>query len=494
MSSLVLQQARSYVKRGWSVIPINPKSKTPAIPSWKEFQERFPTDQELAQWFDGANANRNIAVVTGKISSIVVLDFDGPEGMNTLHTMGVRSTIMSSTGKGKHLVFQRPEEGRGNSVRTLPGMDIRGDGGYVIVAPSIHPSGRRYAWVLDAMTPPKFPETLLGATVAQAESKNPTGWVSDALAGMQVGNIDNTLFKICSRLRRDGYTKEDALVLLAPHAAEAGATPDHLPAKIDHVWGTYEAEGRSGALKGVKGSDLLSSHLTTEWAIKNLLPTPGILFLVGMQGIGKTWMTLDMATTFSTAPAKWLGLFDVPKPMRVLYIDDESSQNLLADRLRLITSGRSFNPELVEFVIKPGLDLRNENDLSAVSAKVEEFGAQVLVLDSYSCFHIGDDNSSEHTLNMMSILKKLASKYGLAIVVVDHMATAAVFDKTRLKTSNDIAGNKIKARQADSMISLEKADGLVAATHTKSRYCREVPPFFVRLNDGPGFVYPEAKY
>jgi replicative DNA helicase len=66
------------------------------------------------------------------------------------------------------------------------------------------------------------------------------GWVSTALGGMKNGNIDDTLFAVCSRLRGDGYTAEDARILLQPHAEKAGAEPGHLEAKIENVWTRYE--------------------------------------------------------------------------------------------------------------------------------------------------------------------------------------------------------------------------------------------------------------
>jgi len=46
------EDAKKFVDLGFSVIPINPKDKTPAIASWKQYQERRPTNQELHEWFD----------------------------------------------------------------------------------------------------------------------------------------------------------------------------------------------------------------------------------------------------------------------------------------------------------------------------------------------------------------------------------------------------------------------------------------------------------
>ncbi len=75
----VLQIAREYVANGLSIIPIKTDgSKSPSIPSWKPFQERKPTDEELQTWF-GNGSNNGIAIICGSVSgNIEVPDFDDP--------------------------------------------------------------------------------------------------------------------------------------------------------------------------------------------------------------------------------------------------------------------------------------------------------------------------------------------------------------------------------------------------------------------------------
>ncbi|MEW6215599.1 MAG: bifunctional DNA primase/polymerase, partial [Nitrospirota bacterium] len=65
-----LEWAKWYVSKGFSVIPIKHKGKEPAIFSWKGYQDKLPTNEELVEWF-GNNSKNNIAIVTGKISNIV---------------------------------------------------------------------------------------------------------------------------------------------------------------------------------------------------------------------------------------------------------------------------------------------------------------------------------------------------------------------------------------------------------------------------------------
>ena len=71
-----LEAALEYADRGWSVIPIRAGTKLPAI-SWKEYQLRHPTEDEIYKWFE--NTNNDIAIICGTISKLIVVDTDDAE-------------------------------------------------------------------------------------------------------------------------------------------------------------------------------------------------------------------------------------------------------------------------------------------------------------------------------------------------------------------------------------------------------------------------------
>jgi hypothetical protein len=100
----------------------------------------------------------NIGVPTGLASGLVVLDVDvGKTGDESLWDLQERfeqlpATVMALTGGGGfHYLFLHPGAGikvRNSTSAIGPGLDIRGDGGYIVVPPSSHKSGRRYEWEL----------------------------------------------------------------------------------------------------------------------------------------------------------------------------------------------------------------------------------------------------------------------------------------------------------------------------------------------------------
>jgi hypothetical protein len=76
------------------------KCKTPCIIGWKEFQNRLPTEQEVSGWFD-ENPDANVAIITGKISNLVVFDLDSQDAVDYAENEGgFPDSVKVKTGKG----------------------------------------------------------------------------------------------------------------------------------------------------------------------------------------------------------------------------------------------------------------------------------------------------------------------------------------------------------------------------------------------------------
>src|SRR6185295_2822425 len=242
----MLNWALKYLNLGYCIVPLRPKSKEPLIP-WREYQTKKSTEQEIKNWWQ-SYPMANIGIVTGKVSGIAVVDLDGPEGIKSGSSLKLVSTVTVRTGNGKQLYYSDPEGLCRNSVKKIPGVDIRGEGGYVVAPPSLHPNGSKYSFltpVLGVTKLPVFPMNIFADSVSMMDTTivsvvKEESWIAKALEEMKDGNIDETLFRICSRLRNDGYSELDAKVLLQPHAERVGAISGHLEEKIKNVWSRYE--------------------------------------------------------------------------------------------------------------------------------------------------------------------------------------------------------------------------------------------------------------
>jgi hypothetical protein len=146
-----LDYALFYVSYGLSVIPLKPGEKVPLI-KWEQYQKEPPSIAEVQKWFK--DTDNNIAIVCGKVSgNLVVIDFDDVEVYNKFMKeidAGLKDIIENTwlvkTGKGYH-IYLRVSTDKPIKIGKLPKVDIKGEGGYVVAPPSLHPSGKNYEFV-----------------------------------------------------------------------------------------------------------------------------------------------------------------------------------------------------------------------------------------------------------------------------------------------------------------------------------------------------------
>lgn len=175
MSSIeILTAALRFAATGCSVVPVmSDGSKRPGIGSWKEYQHKLPTADELQEWFRSA---RGVGLITGRISgNLEMLELEGravADGMHTqLKEMAADAGLaelwerlntgyceMTPSG-GLHWLYRLDGEVPGNTKlarRPGPrdGVDVlaetRGEGGFVVVAPTegvCHPSGNPWSLI-----------------------------------------------------------------------------------------------------------------------------------------------------------------------------------------------------------------------------------------------------------------------------------------------------------------------------------------------------------
>ena len=145
----MLDEALAYLRRGRSIIPIHlsqkgDKCEKKPLINWIEYQKRLPTEDEVREWWRRW-PSEGIALVTGKLSGVVVVDVEkgGP-------TDGLTPTVISKTGGGGfHYLYRQPEAPIKNSVKSVAELtDVRGEGGLIVLPPSMHGSGNRYEWLI----------------------------------------------------------------------------------------------------------------------------------------------------------------------------------------------------------------------------------------------------------------------------------------------------------------------------------------------------------
>lgn len=147
MANNLLQAALKYAQQGWHVLPLKARDKTPLIERGVKAASSDPK-QVAAWWKKWPTAN--VGVACGP-SGLVVVDLDGEQAAASwaalVGELGLpQKPYTNKTARGRHVVFARPAGViiRNSSGKLAKGIDVRADGGYIVVPPSIHPSGAPY--------------------------------------------------------------------------------------------------------------------------------------------------------------------------------------------------------------------------------------------------------------------------------------------------------------------------------------------------------------
>ena len=205
----LLRSALALAQRGAHVLPCSPGGKTPATA--RGFKDATIDPAAMVRWW--AKCDYNIGLATGRVSGFFVVDVDGHDGEAALRSLEGENGALPQTvevitgGGGRHLYFSMPSTAIANSVgKIAPHIDIRGDGGYVLAPPSVHPSGRRYAWSVDSASKiAEAPAWLLAKIVDYSTSNGTTSsseWHRLATDGVAEGARNDSIAKLSGHLLR----------------------------------------------------------------------------------------------------------------------------------------------------------------------------------------------------------------------------------------------------------------------------------------------------
>jgi hypothetical protein len=147
----MLAAALGYAAANLPVFPCAPCAKIPATRNG--FHDATTNPETVKRFW--RIADRNIGIPTGPVSGFWILDIDGADGEANLCVLQSKHgplppTRQVNTGAGRHLWFAYTGPIQSSAGRIAAGIDVRGDGAYAIVPPSVHPSGRSYSWSADS--------------------------------------------------------------------------------------------------------------------------------------------------------------------------------------------------------------------------------------------------------------------------------------------------------------------------------------------------------
>lgn len=222
MVSTKLTAADLLVNFAYSVIPSGggPSGKAPLV-AWEKYQKVTPELEDLQAWEQEFKPSL-WGIVTGAISCIVVIDIDKPELRTMFDEAGLSPHIQTPRG-GFHYWFRHP----GRSVKTmaglLPGIDVRGDGGFVNVI------GKRKDGEYKVLVPPSpsavYDWDKLPKQIAQALNGHKPTQRQEEHIDIPEGERNATLAQLAGTLRRKGLSQEEIEAALQVRNAKSCKPP-----------------------------------------------------------------------------------------------------------------------------------------------------------------------------------------------------------------------------------------------------------------------------
>jgi KaiC/GvpD/RAD55 family RecA-like ATPase len=490
--NLMLNAALQYQQMGFSVIPLRPKEKLPLFP-WSEFQKRRATESEIRKWWMDC-PNANVGIVTGTISGVAVVDLDGTVGISNGVRMSLPSTMTSLTGGGRQLFYKYREGVCNSASKIAEGVDVRGEGGYIVAPPSVHPNGKRYQWLMGSVSNvdklADFP--ILTSVSTQNVGRSVqlgTGWIHDALNGLKEGNRDATFARIVGKLHHSGLDPVTIRALLHPHAVRCSF--DSLDKVVRSITRYEREETSTGNGPTPSIGSFLESEESVEWLVPGVFARKSVGFVAGLPEVMKTWLLIDLAVECARDGGKWLQLFPVEKA-RVLFIDQERFKGETQRRFKNIISAKGLRVDDLKdsLFIRCGTTTRLDLDVSyrAFKEELTELRPDLVIVDSFATFHVGDENDRMAIQGMLERVKELRNEIGCTFLFVDHEGKAAYGDiaNNEAPSAGRIVGSIGKVAAAETVLTVRRYDDHTSTVwHTKSTLSQCVPCFNTTIADVP---------
>jgi hypothetical protein len=480
--STPLAWALAYAQIGWHVLPLEPGQKQPLGRLVPRGMLDATTDITTIRSWWARHPKAGIGIALAQ-SGLVAVDVDPRNGGNeTFEALqsdhgSLRSEVMAFTGGGgEHHVFVVPPGVQISLPGTLgPGIDLKANG-YIVVEPSIHPSGKTYQWEassspLDGVAPSPLPDWLRSLRVALKQTEpmagsvpvdprqakdarealycldaddyhewvqagmalHATGWGHPAYAmwcawSQQSQKFDATVCRQkweSFRAPSDRGAKGVTLAWIFGRAQATGwrnpaaSVPAAVPAQ-DESAETHERP--SNALPLIFAEDITAEGIELTQLVEDTITAGGLSVMYGESNSGKSFLACDMACSIGSG-GPWMGKRTVQGA--VLYVAGEGAQSI---KLRILAWRQHHGvmpwvavvPVSVN-LLDPGADLARV--VEAAQAVHQRYGHPVslIQIDTLArAFGGGNENASEDMGAVIKHADLLREKTGAHVMFVHH--------------------------------------------------------------------------
>lgn len=522
MSNPLLEWAIYYQRNGFSVIPISPSEKKPLV-LWKMFQFKpFPDEAQITEWWTKW-PNADIGIITGMEANRLILDIDKDDtkdGFKSIEGKELPHTPIIRSKKGLHYHFKwdnRLNETKTTIAGLLPGVDLRGNGGYAKMPPSSCSDNSQYSFVsgsaLHEVPLAEPPQWLLDLLIKPVSNEKPLEvvqehWLEEILDGVGLGERHGALVRLA------GYyfncMAQDVAIQHLKDWNKKNKPPfieDELLLQVNDLKERFKkGEYKSNFLQDQKDFSLISATEVVDrysskidYLVEGLIPIGTSVIFAGWQGLGKTFVATDLVTEIARKKGMgaWLGTFRT-KHGPVIYIDNEMGGNLTSYRLRqlLLPKGLATEDLDLHYSIRNRVKFTNEKHYNKLRNDIARIRPMLVVMDSFASCHSLDENVSKDMRHFFDdLIAPICDEFKCTIMLVDHegkgVAGIHQYGSKRLR------GSGAKGDAVDQIISLDWQDNTLLFEHSKARYQKRHDTFAIEIqdiNNGTGIKVVNAGY
>lgn len=464
--SALAEAAARYAAQGWHVLPLHAvrdgrcscgrgdcpsPGKHPRLRNG--FHDASADAATVARWWQ-TWPEANIGVVPGR-SGLLVLDLDGPDGEATAQALGLLSEprLQVTTGRGRHLYFRHPG-GTISNAKLGPGIDTRGDAGFVVVPPSVHYTGTRYQWLgkVDELTP--VPADLVprlhgnAPAPAGAPAVVPARQLAD-LEDVAPGGRHDALVRFAGAKVREGHSVQDVQLLTLGLNSQWSAPKPRAEVEAIVAW----VAGQEAGKRQAPALDLPPLYTLAEaaawpelgWTVDGVLPAGGLVQLFGNRNSGKSLIALDLALHVGLGRA-WYGRSVTAGS--VLYIVAEGVGGFPA---RVAAWRAHHAPPIEPFVMvtRGGLSVTAPHAGAVLTALCDRLPSppRLVVIDTQKAATRGTAENEDEGADALLAAIEPVKLLGATVLLVTHPSKA---------NPNSPRGSQVLENAADAVFKVQK--------------------------------------
>lgn len=406
----LLRAALDYAAHGWPIFALQPRDKKPLTTNGFK---AATTDAAIIRAWWAKTPDANIGLDVGR-AGLVVIDLDkrgDRDGFAEWDELVQRHQLQATTytsltgGGGKHLLFQAPAEVEihNSAGKLASGIDVRANGGYIVLPPSIHPSGKAYEWADPFASIEPLPKVLIAPMVAEPAEPDP--------------------WKI--------FTLRDAAQPRPP----------------------------------------------LTWIVDRVLPMNSLSIWYGAPGVMKSLILADLAVCVA-AGRPWLadrqrngGHVTAGGP--VLWLDFDNGARRTHERFAALAAAHKVPTSAPLHYVsmpEPGFDAGDTDSTAALSRRIVNLNAQVVIIDNLGVIIGNCDENSAEMQRPMQGLRWLVEATGTAIVVLHHQRKSSATPGAAAGRSGDsLRGHGSIEAKLDYAVLVSREDDNLTLTGTKVR-------------------------